>query len=40
MIALQNKADIARIEYEQGIEKLNLTIDLFDSSYRPILNRV
>ena len=40
MIALQTKADIARHEYEQGIEKLNLTIDLFDTSYRPILNRV
>ena len=40
MSALQGKADIARHEYEQGIEKLNLTIDLFDTSYRPILNRV
>jgi hypothetical protein len=40
MSALQSKADIARHEYEQGIDKLNLTIDLFDTSYRPILNRV
>lgn len=37
---LQAKADMARIEYESGLEKLNLTIDMFDTSYRPILNRV
>jgi hypothetical protein len=38
ILALQNKADIARHEYKQEIEKLNLIIDLFDTSYRPILN--
>ncbi len=37
---LQNKADISKNEYERCLQKLNLTIDLFDTSYRPILNRI
>jgi hypothetical protein len=40
MIALQNKADISKNEYERCLDKVNLTIDMFDTSYRPILNRV
>lgn len=34
------KAGIAKNEYEKGLEKLNLTIDLFDTSYKPILNKI
>ena len=40
MQGLQAKADIAKNEYERCLGKLNLTIDMFDTSYRPILNRV
>lgn len=34
------KADIARNEYERCLEKLNLTIDMFETSYKPILNKI
>jgi hypothetical protein len=40
LAALQSKADISKGEYERCLARLNLTIDLFDSSYRPILDAV
>lgn len=36
----QNKADITKAEYEKCLNKLNNTIDNFETEYRPILNRV
>eukprot|EP00347_Sterkiella_histriomuscorum_P016146 403354306 len=36
----QIKVDIARNEYERCLNKLNLTIDMFDIQYKPILNRI
>lgn len=36
----QNKVDIAKNEYLRGLERLNLTVDLFSTSYRPVLNRI
>ena len=31
---------MARNEYERCLNRLNLTIDMFDVSYKPILNRI
>ena len=36
----QEKADIAKNEYERCLDKLNLTIDMFETSYKPILNKI
>ncbi|CDW77618.1 rab-like gtpase activating [Stylonychia lemnae] len=35
-----NKVDMARNEYERQLSKVNLTIDMFETSYKPILNRI
>ena len=35
-----DKSDMAKNEYEGCLKKLNLTIDMFETSYKPILNKI